>query len=62
MFLICISVVESDVPGSSQVMIPMSEHDSTVFSEGFLATTLDRKDQKNKSSSEDTSIVNGGYS
>jgi len=35
--------VESYMPSSSQ---PMSECDPTVFSEGYLATTLDRKDKQ----------------
>jgi len=38
--------VESYMPSSSQQMSPMSECDSTVFSEGYLATTLDRKDKQ----------------
>ena len=54
-----ISVIESTVSGSNQIMAPMSECDSTVFSEGYLATTLDRKDKRDPSSSEETSFING---
>jgi len=46
-----ISVAESYMPSSSQ---PMSECDPTVFSEGYLATTLDRKDKQ-------TIFKNGSY-
>jgi len=38
-----VPVAESYMPGSSQLM---SECDSTVFGEGYLATTLDRKDKQ----------------
>ena len=50
---------ESAVSGSSQIMAPMSECDSSVFGEGYLATTLDRKDKRDPSSSEETSFING---
>ena len=59
MLLTYILVVESDVPGSSQIMVPMSEYDSTVFNEGYLATTLDRKDKNDQSCSKETSFLNG---
>ena len=49
---------ESDVPGPSQIMVPMSECHSTVFSEGCLATTLDRKDKKDQPCSKETSFLN----
>lgn len=51
----CISVVDSDVPSSSQTVIQMSESSSAVFNEGYLATTLDRKDKKHQ---EETSFQN----
>jgi len=47
--------VESYMPSSSQPMSSMSECDSTVFSEGYLATTLDRKDKQ-------TNFQNGMFS
>lgn len=47
------------MPSSGQTMVPMSECDSTVFSEGCLAATLDRKDKKDQCSSEETSFLNG---
>lgn len=37
-------------------MVQMSEYDSSVFNEGYLATTLDRKDTKNQA---ETSFLNG---
>ena len=61
MLLAYILVVESDVPGSSQTMAPMSEYDSRVLSEGYLATTLDRNDRKDQSGSKETSFLNGTY-
>ena len=56
-----ISVSQSDVPSSSHTdvpMSPMSEYDSTVFTEGHLATTLDRKNQHGI---EQTSFQNGMF-
>ena len=43
----------------SPMSLPMSECDSTVFSEGYLATTLDRKDEKRQHGIADTSFQNG---
>lgn len=40
-------------------MSPMSEYDSAVFSEGHLATALDRKDGKNQHGNEETSFQSG---
>ena len=51
-------MVESDVPSPSQIMVPMSECHSTVFSEGYLATTLDRNDKKDQSCGKETSFHN----
>ena len=56
--------MQSDVPSSSQStvpMSPMSECDSTVFSEGSLATIKDIKDGKNQHGIEQTSFQNGMF-
>ena len=40
-------------------MTPMSEFDLTAVSEGYLATTIDRKERKDQCTSEETSFLNG---
>ena len=40
-------------------MVPMSEFDSAVVAEGYLATTIDRKDKKHQCSGKETSFLNG---
>ena len=40
-------------------MVPMSEFDSAVASEGYLATTIDRKDQNDQCRGKETSFLNG---
>ena len=40
-------------------MVPMSEFDSAVASEGYLATTIDRKDQNDQYGGKETSFLNG---
>ena len=40
-------------------MVPMSEYDTTEYSEGCLATTIDRKDKRDLYGSEETSFISG---
>ena len=40
-------------------MVPMSEFDSTVVAEGYLATTIDTKDKKRHCSGKETPFLNG---
>lgn len=42
-------------------MIPMSEYESTVVSEGYLATTIDRKDKNDQCSGMETSFLSGRF-
>ena len=53
------SAIESNTISSSQAMVPMSEFDSAVASEGYLATTIDMKDQNDQYGGKDTSFLNG---
>ena len=53
------SAIESNTISSSQAMVPMSEFDSAVASEGYLATTIDRKDKNDQCGGKETSFLNG---
>ena len=43
-------------------MVEMSEYESTVVSEGYLATTIDRKDKNDQFIAKETSFLSGRLS
>lgn len=55
------SGTEGGLSSSSHQMVLMSEGVSTVFSEGCLATTLDRKDKRDQHEIEETCFQNSMY-
>ena len=51
-----VSATQSDTLSYTQPKTPLSPCDSSVFSEGFLSTTLDRKGHTNQFNSSEFSI------